>query len=39
MGILDELQEEMKLLDKAAEHDGYWYSVSRLTLSSQRNQG
>jgi len=23
MGILDELQEEMKLLDKAAEYDGY----------------
>ena len=28
MGILGELQEEMKLLDKAAEHDGYRYSVS-----------
>jgi len=28
MGILDDLQKEMKLLDKAAEHGGYWYSVS-----------
>ena len=28
MGIFGELQEEMRLLDEAADHDGYWYSVS-----------
>ena len=28
MGIFGELQEEMRLLDEASDHDGYWYSVS-----------
>ena len=28
MGIFGELQKEMRLLDEAADHDGYWYSVS-----------
>jgi len=28
MGILGELQQKVKLPDKASEHEGYWYSVS-----------
>ena len=28
MGIWSELQEEMRLLDDEAEHDGYWHSIS-----------
>ena len=28
MGILNALQKEMRLLEAAAAHDGYWYSVS-----------
>ena len=33
MGILEELQSEMKEVEAGAEHDGYWYSISdTLTL-------
>ena len=28
MGILDGLREEMRLLEEAANHDGYWNSIS-----------
>jgi predicted transposase YbfD/YdcC len=28
MGIFEELQSEMQVLEEIAEHDGYWYSIS-----------
>ena len=32
MGIFDSLQEEMRELDRASNHEGYWYSVTQALI-------
>ena len=33
MAILEELQKEMMMVEKYADHDGYWYSISGVLIT------